>query len=87
MYKKEKVSIKFGSPRFSVPTSSMTDPEHTISDYYEALAGYYEPFFLPRPGGAEALEKFKEDGFYSMEIIPGLRAIGMNSMWQYTFNL
>ena len=72
---------------FSVPTSNMTDPEHSLSDYYEALSVYYEPFFIPRPGGAEALEMFKKDGFYSMQIIPGLRAIGMNSMWHYTANL
>ena len=71
----------------SVPTDTITDPEHTMSDYYEALAGYYEPFFLMHPDGAVALDKFKENAFYSMEIVPGLRAIGLNSMWHYVFNL
>jgi hypothetical protein len=49
---------------------------------YNALADAFT-YWIPN----EDLQNFRKDGFYSTLIRPGLRAIGLNTMFQYHLNL
>ncbi len=67
----------------SFPTStSGVGPEHSVSGFYNEMATLYSNWL-----DNSALDMFRKDGFYSTLIRPGLRAIGMNSVFQYTANL
>ncbi len=67
---------------FSFPTSDVTDPAHSLSDMYNALADKFA-YWIP----SADLNTFRQNGFYSTQARPGLRVITLNTMFQYTLNL
>jgi hypothetical protein len=70
---------------FSFPDSLSLDvpPEHSVVDLYETLASYYADLGIPN----EDLATFRKHGYYSTLMRPGLRAIAINSAFQYIPNL
>ena len=67
---------------FSFPTSNITDSQHSLSDMKNALADKFS-YWIP----SADLETFRQDGYYSTQVRPGLRIISLNTMFQYTLNL
>ena len=69
---------------FRYAPSEITDPEFSTSQLYNMLADTYASYgWIP----SEDLGFFRLDGYYSTLIRPGLRAISLNGMFQYSFNL
>ena len=62
----------------------MPDPEFSTSQLYNTLADTYANYGWIPSGD---LDFFRMDGHYSTLIRPGLRAIGLNGMFQYNMNL
>ena len=69
---------------FRYAPSEITDPEFSTSQLYNTLADTYASYgWIP----SDDLGFFRMDGYYSTLIRPGLRAISLNGMFQYSFNL
>ena len=69
---------------FRYAPSEITDPEWSTSQLYNTVADAYASYgWIP----SEDLTFFRLDGYYSTLIRPGLRAISLNGMFQYSFNL
>ncbi|TRY69516.1 hypothetical protein TCAL_15136 [Tigriopus californicus] len=68
-------------PCNSFPPSTLNNTEFNPSWLYNALKDLYSDW-LPQ----EALDTFVKDGYYTTEIMPGLRAIAVNSMTCYNLN-